>query len=158
MKEETTAEAAQGKHAAEFPRKESSHNGTTIGYTVEVRFIGHKPEIINGMVLGKEWQRAKFETVTPPIPGVPNARPWHSALFTIVGLYDYSAAQALRWWFHANADASGFGSMCLESRIVAHSVKYSMSAEAISAHAVVSGEDRTSVVPDWNTDKQPRSA
>ena len=148
-------EPVQAAQPSEFPRKESSHNGTNIGYTVEVRYTGHKPAIINDMVLGKEWQRPKFDAVQPPIPGVPTARPWNAALFSMLGLYDYSAAEALRWWFHANADATGIGAMCVESRIVAHRVKYSMSEEAISEHSIISGEDRTSIVPDWNTEKQP---
>lgn len=141
------------KIEGEFPRKGSSHNGTSIGYSVEVRYNFPDPAIINGMLLSKTWKKVHFDKVQPPF-GVPNAKPWNSALFGMLDLYDYCAAQALRWWFHANAD-QGVGAMCLESRIVAHKITYSQSEEAISAHAAVSGEDRTSIVPDWNTPKQP---
>lgn len=140
----------------EFPQQPSTHNGNTVGYTVEARCAFHEPRSIAGVLLGKEWKRLTFEKAPAPF-GVPIAPPWHNAIFGMLSLYEYSAAQALRWWFHANADASMEG-ICLETRIVAHSVKYSMSSTAISEHALIGGEDRTSVVPDWNTPKQPKAA
>lgn len=129
--QDVSAEPEQAQQQGEFPKKGASHNGDTIGYTVEVRYSYHQPQMVAGMLLGKEWQRLSVEKAMPPF-GVPISAPWNSAIFGMLGLYDYPAAQALRWWFHANAHAGSLGAICLESRIVAHRVRYSMSEEPVS--------------------------
>src|SRR5690606_9220355 len=95
----------------------------------------------------QRWKRVKFDTIPLPV-GVPSGPPSLSGLRDKLGLYSYQAAQALRWWFHANAAAS-WNDLCLETRLVKHRVKYSYECEAISAHAVIGGDDRSNVMPDW---------
>jgi hypothetical protein len=135
---------------SEFPRKGASHNGTSEGYSIEVRYTGHRPQEVCGMILGKEWQPLKVLQTQQPF-GVPIARPWNERIFGMLGLYDYAAAQAMRWWFHANAEATpAAGAMGVESRLVAHKVQFSVSEEAIYAHQYISAEDRSNCKPDWN--------
>lgn len=146
-------DAQAGQTQSEFPRKGQSQNGTSTGYSIEVRTSAKQPTQIGTMLLGHEWQRLKVDQVQPPF-GVPIARPWNERIFSMLGLYDYAAAQALRWWFHASAEATPYaGAMCLESRIIAHTVKYAISEEAVSEHMQIQGDDRTNCIPDWGKPK-----
>lgn len=123
----------------------SSKSGTTNGYSIEARYNFNSPHVINGHTLDKEWRTIAFDTA-PSGFGIPSP-PFEFAIVAL-GLYGYSQAQALRWWFHANADAT-FHGICLETRIVKHTVKYSIEAERKSEHLTIGGEDRSNCMPDW---------
>lgn len=130
---------------SEFPKKGSNHNGTEHAYTIEARSMFNEPQVFGKQIFDQRWKRVQFDQVAPPF-GVPAG---HSMVADRLGLHSYPAAQALRWWFHANAHAT-FSGICLESRIVKHAVSYTFSEEAVSAHEVISGEDRSNIMPDWN--------
>jgi hypothetical protein len=83
------------------------------------------------------------------VPGGPRfQQPWLSAGHC----FSYQAAQALRWWFHANADA-GIGGICLRSRIVKFAIKYSIEVARQTEHCEIGGDDRTNCIPDWGNKK-----
>lgn len=134
---------------SEFPRPVgTSGNGTTHAYSVEARYMYTTPKKFGDVLLDQRWRRLSF---VPSHIGVPDG-PYHSYGMRACGLLGYSAAQALRWWFHACADADvGVGSMCLETRIIKHRVEYSHKEIAESAHVVITGDDRSNIMPDWGS-------
>jgi len=129
---------------SEFPKQGGSGSGTETCYSVEARCT-HKPKQIGAQIFDANWLTVQFDHVAPPL-GVPSGPP--SMMRDKLGLYGYQAAQALRWWFHANA-AAGWQDGCIETRLVKHEVKYSYSSQALSAHVAIGGEDRSGVMPDW---------
>lgn len=128
---------------SEFPKKGEHGQGTETAYTVEARSMFNEPQVFGGQIFDQRWKRIQF--AKSPAFGVPVG---NAMMADKLGLYSYEAAQALRWWFHADA-RQNFTGICLESRIVAHKVAYSYSVEAVSAHVVVGGEDRSNMMPDW---------
>lgn len=129
----------------EFPRKPgTSGSGTTHAYSVEARYMFSTPKKFGDTLLDQRWQRLHF---VPSHIGVPDGPAWNHGP-RACGLLGYSAAQALRWWFHAVADTDMMGGLCLETRIIKHAVQYSHSETAESAHMVISGEDRSNCIPD----------
>lgn len=122
-------------------------SGTTYGYTVEARFSYHEPAQIGGVLLDNRWREVKFTASTI---GVPRGPRWNAAQFEQGGLVGYAAAQALRWWLHADAEANSVGGgVCLETRIVKHKLTYSYAVERVSDHGHIGGEDRSNCIPDW---------
>ena len=61
----------------------------------------------------------------------------------------YAAAQALRWWLHAAAEADNMSGLCLETRIISHKISYSHKIETVGAHDHIHGDDRSNCMPDW---------
>ena len=97
-------------------------NGTTksIVYHVEVRTSFDQPQEIAGMLLGQNWAPLSISQY-PSGLGVPNVTIDSAGKH---GYFTYEAAQALRWWFHAEARYS----FCLQSRLVAFDWEESWSA------------------------------
>lgn len=122
----------------------SSGNGTLVGYSVEARSTFTSPTSINGQLFDERWAHVRFNDNSPI--GVPRGPIWSIQWLAICGLYDYPAAQALRWWFHASAEHN----LCIETRIVKHNIKYSYDSARVSDHCVITGEDRSSFMPDYN--------
>lgn len=85
----------------EFQYSAGDHHSTMIGYTVEAMFDFNAPRTICCQIFDREWRQITFAESTTI--GVPPTK-----TFTVDlrkhGLYDYEAAQALRWWFHAQAN------------------------------------------------------
>ncbi len=130
----------------EFPKNRSKSSGSETCYSVEARYNFPAPVEISGQIFDERWREVKFEE--NPV-GVPRASQFqeHTLRHRMLG---YSAAQALRWWLHANADAMKAGMCaCLETRLVKHTIKHSCEIEAVSVHAHIHGEDRSSYMPDW---------
>ncbi len=121
--------------ADEFPKKGTSASGTDTAYTVEARMAYHRPEIVAGHNLDLRWSRVSFEASRVGVPNRPSMFPLER-----LGLLSYQAAQALRWWFVAEA-AKDHKHLCVETRLVEHEVKYSYSETAERACAQVGGED-----------------
>lgn len=144
-KSEEVTEEAVSEPASEFPKKGGHGSGTEDCYTVQARSMYTEPQPFGKQIFDQRWKHVQFDQVQFPLPGVPAG---HSMISDRLGLYSYPAAQALRWWFHANAHA-GFSGICLETRIVKHKVTYTYAEEALSAHDVISGEDRSNLMPDW---------
>lgn len=121
-------------------------NCTTVGWSVEARSTAHAPEAIGEQIFDERWQPVKFAY---GMPGVPTGSPFDGPWLQQMGLLGYASAQALRWWFHAEAPRA----LCIETRLVKHAVTVAVSAARQTEHDVVSGEDRSSIMPDWQGKK-----
>lgn len=130
---------------AEPPYNAGSGTMNGDGWTVEVRLADYaQPIQIGDMVVSHQWQRVGF---TPAVIGVPAHSEYQSYL-GYTRYLSYPAAQALRWWFHAEA-AKGSLALGLHSRLVKHRIRVEHSVEAVSVHCGIGGEDRSSMMPDW---------
>ena len=127
-----------------FPVNGASATGTDIGYSVEARLAYPEPRQVCGHLLDLRWTTLHFDK--SPI-GVPQARPGNF-LMLATGLYSYQAAQALRWWFLAQAE-NEFSCLCIESRIVEHQITYSYYTKAVRAGSIVGGDDRSNIMFGW---------
>lgn len=110
-----------------------SRSGHCHGYIVEVRLNSTRPAVVNNMLLDTRWQRVSFSKTQQ---GVPRG-PWY-LYHELAGcdLLGYASAQALRWWFIANADAD-IGTYCLETRLVEYRIEYSTKTEPLRSLDVV---------------------
>lgn len=125
----------------------SSGSGTSTGYSVEAR--AHcGPTIVHGKIYGPDWSVVEFRERDDdsgiPAPGGYDS----SGQLLNHGLLSYPSAQALRWWFHADAENDEYNGMRIgnkrvvlrtstvgiETRLVKHEVKYSYTITAVSAH------------------------
>jgi hypothetical protein len=129
---------------ADYQAEISSESGKEVAYTVEARYATSRPVQIANQIFDNRWRTVQY--VDSPI-GVPTAHPIRRQTQQH-GMYGYSAAQALRWWLHAEADASMNG-ICLETRLIKHEITYSSKAVAVSQHCIIGGDDRSNCVPDW---------
>ena len=148
-KKEEPSTATTAEIAPEFPKKGQSGGGTEEAYSVEARFMYNEPKQFGAQIFDQRWKTVLFDRVSPPL-GVQHGPPSRSGARAVCGLYGYQAAQALRWWFHANA-AAGWQDTCLETRLVRHRLKYEFSSEAVSAHVQIGGDDRSGRMPDYGT-------
>lgn len=119
----------------EYPKKSSNARGTEEAYSVEARCTDIRPRTIAGRLFDNRWQKVAFDQAAIGVPGGPS----HNHHSRHLGLLTYSAAQALRWWIHAAADVEVIGSICLETKLVKHQIRYEWSCEAVSEHAMVGG-------------------
>lgn len=103
---------------ASFPHERGNHHSTTTGYSVEAMHDSDSPRMVGGQLLDNRWREVTFAKDSPI--GVPPTKPFTAELVTH-GLYDYEAAQALRWWFHAVANYEG-NEYCLKTRLIEHKV------------------------------------
>ena len=120
-------------------------SGTETGYTVEARYDYQSPVQIGGQLFDNRWRQVDFEKSTIGVPTAPR----HQRHIAYHGLLGYAAAQALRWWLHAHAEAEHGVAFCLETRIVSHKISYSHEIETVAAHAHIHGEDRSNCIPDY---------
>jgi hypothetical protein len=115
---------------SEFPRDvcPAHHSRGERGYTVEARCTLKHPKTVNGKALGGEWLQLEF----PHGRGVPAAPPYSP--LPLMGLLSYQAAQALRWWWIAEAEAADICSTNgIETRLVQFDVKVDWEARAVAA-------------------------
>ncbi|MDN7413448.1 hypothetical protein QZM42_33525 [Burkholderia vietnamiensis] len=133
----------------EFPKKGTSGHGTTIGYTVEARHTARDHVVIAGVVYTDKWKRLNPDRASIGVPAHGMFEPWLAQC----GLMNYPAAQAIRWWFHAIAEAD-FHNLCLETRIVKHQVKYSYEETSVSEHAFIGSDDRSNSMPDYGSNRR----
>lgn len=120
----------------EFPKSGSSGSGTTTGYTVEARHNYHDPVTIGSQTFDLRWREVRYQR---GVPGVPtrSGSPHDEGTYRT---YSFPAAQALRWWLHAESEAgTGFG-VCLETRLIEHKIEYKYSVTAIAAHEHAGGD------------------
>lgn len=143
-----------GEALLEFPKKGSSGSGHETAYSVEVRSMYGHARQLGKLLIDNRWQAVSFEEGPSGIP----AGSKYYFVSRHLHLMGYPAAQALRWWLHADADSDLGGGLCLETRLVKHEIKYSFSEESVSAHAYIGGEDRSSSVPDWGHPVPPIKA
>lgn len=133
----------------DYRRERGNGSGTEIAYMVEARINSDRPEQIGDQIFDNRWREVHF---VHALNGVPRCSPY--ARRTIEnGLLGYPAAQALRWWLHANADKDGISGICLETRIIKYEIAYSYSITAVSSHKHIHGDDRSNLFPDWGEEK-----
>jgi len=130
----------------EYRRQHSSGSGEEIAYSVEARYNFTEPTTVGGQLFDNRWRRVHFER---SVVGVPPCGRWHRKTIEH-GMLGYAAAQALRWWLHALADAE-IGGLCLETRIISHRISHSFKIEAVAAHGHIHGDDRSNCIPDWGS-------
>lgn len=135
----------------EYKRNQGHGTGTETCYTVEARHCYPDAIVIAGQIFDIRWKRAHFEESPVGVPSGPAYIHRHAKEH---GMLSYQAAQALRWWIHAQGESTGTGCVCLETRLVKHQIKWSYSIEAMSAHDLVTGDDRSNIMPDWGAQPQ----
>lgn len=135
----------------EPPYDASSGSMSGDGWTVEVCLEDYaKPHQVGDMVVSHQWQRVNF---VPSHIGVPSHASYQGYL-GYTGYLSYPAAQALRWWFHAES-AKGTLSLGLRSRLVKHLISVQHSSKAVSVHCEIGGDDRSAMMPDWGKKEPP---
>lgn len=102
-----------------FPNERGNHHSTLIGYTVEAMFDYNSPRMIAGQLFDNRWHEVSF-VKAPEGFGVPAGDRFNTEIHKH-GLYGYEAAQALRWWLHAQARLEG-NEYCLRTRLIEHKV------------------------------------
>ncbi len=101
----------------DYKTTKSKGSATLTGYTIEARFYLREPEKIGRQIYDKDWRQVKFDLSDNSIP----MSPVHHRELLEHGLFSYSAAQALRWWFHAQAEIECVGGAPgLQTRLVQH--------------------------------------
>lgn len=91
---------------------------TATGYSVEIRTSYRQPCLVHGVIVDATWRTLSHEIRKDGV-GVPLG--YFDQKLSEHGLLGYSAAQALRWWFLAAAEAERpIGSLCLETRLRQH--------------------------------------
>lgn len=113
---------------ADYNKRGSNGNSDEYAYTVEARYNYHEPTLIGDQLFDMRWRRVTFKE---SVIGVPAAEPFRRLVHEH-RMLGYSAAQALRWWMHATADA-GMNGLCLETRLVRHKITQSFTIEAVDA-------------------------
>ena len=126
--------------------KDFEGSGSFPAYSVEARdtYGPARADIIPGIQLDTVWRPVSFQRAQA---GVPIGPSYSADIMERCGVMSYPAAQALRWWLHAQAEAGKTSGLCLETRLVEHRVKYSITHTAVSVHAVIGGDDRSSMRP-----------
>lgn len=103
----------------DYKNIKSRSSKASTGYTIEARFNLREPEKIGRQIYDKEWRQVEFDRSAI---GVPMSTSYHRELLEH-GLFIYSAAQALRWWFIAQAEIEcAGGAPGLQTRMVKHRV------------------------------------
>ncbi len=127
---------------SDYPQDAGKTSSVCPAYSVEARYNYHESKKIGDQIFDNRWRRVIFDT--GPI-GIPIAVVRHAELKNY-SLFNYSAAQALRWWLHAKADVTMDG-FCLETKLVKHEIQSESKCRAMSEHEIISGEDRSSSRP-----------
>ena len=103
----------------DYKTVKSTHTLIRTGYIVEARFQDCDPGIVGKQIYDDRWRQVKFDQSKI---GVPMSPAYHRELID-QGLFTYSSAQALRWWFHAQAEIECVGGAPgLQTRLVQHRV------------------------------------
>lgn len=155
----TNKEPKYAAPADDFPKKGPSGSGTDVSYSVEARLAYWEPRQVCGHLLDTRWTRLHFAKSPIGVPAKKFAMLAGPAIAAGNELLDYQAAQALRWWFLANAEQE-FSCGCIETRLVKHTVRYEYSITAESAHDYIGeGESRTNIMPaDYHKKPEPKAA
>jgi hypothetical protein len=113
------------------PRSESC-SGNEEGYTVEARVDWLCPVQIGTQLFDNRWRGVKYDK---GVIGVPSADPYQKYVIEH-GMFSYAAAQALRWWLIASAEATKT-EVGLETRLMKHRISYTQKVEFISGHSFI---------------------
>jgi hypothetical protein len=129
-----------------YSTKVGSHSGSETAYSVEARYNYISPAKIGKQLFDNRWRTVEFDASSVGVPRAPSYQ--RETLNS--GLLSYSAAQALRWWLHALADYEGHS--CIETRLIKHKISFSMEIVAVSSHAEIGGDNKSSMMPDYGKD------
>jgi hypothetical protein len=98
----------------------SSGETRMTGYRPEVRTSYHTPSLVAGQIVDSEWRPISYKT-GEGILGIPHG--YFDKQLSEQGLLGYAAAEAIRWWFMAAAEAERpLGALYLETRLQSYSV------------------------------------
>jgi hypothetical protein len=134
-----------------YPHEVGRQSGGISAYSVEARYMYTDTLTVGSQVFDTRWRTVHFSESA--LVGVPRCGS-HDWAIMATNLCSYQAAQALRWWFHADL-AKDFRGSCLETRIVKHKINYSLDYSAESAHELITGDDRSNIMPDWGKKPEP---
>lgn len=137
------------KQLIERAEPHSRGSGTETGYKVEARYNFNQAVKISDFIIDNRWRQIDFPKATN---GVPQA-PFYQRHTLEHGYLSYAAAQALRWWLHAEAESDG-GGLCLETRIVKYKIAHSYEITRVAEHMRIGGDDRSNCIPDWGKAEQ----
>ncbi len=127
-------------------------SGTCHGYSFEARYNYPSPKTVGGIALDNRWRAIGWQEAKI---GIPLRRHRMFGLDATM-LLEHNEAEALRWWFICLADATEVcGSLCLETRIVEHEIKYEYSATPI---AYIDAMDMRGDLPDDMTEPETTAA
>jgi hypothetical protein len=141
------AKVTEQKLDDDYKADKGTGSGTSTGYSVEARST-RGPAVVNDQIFGPNWTTVLFHERNDG-QGVPSPGGYDSSGQLLNhGLLSYASAQAIRWWFHANAEDGqdkgirigntkiGFNTSLsgVETRLVRHEIKYSYTITAVSAH------------------------
>ena len=87
----------------EYPKTRANGSGSNTGYTVEARNVSDRPQKLGDQIFDNRWRQVAFNKGEI---GVPSGLRHSVHVMGSEYLLEYSSAQALRWWLHANADFS----------------------------------------------------
>ena len=110
-----------------YKRERGNSSGTETFYTVECRCPGSRPIVVLGQAITSDWLPVQVDR--GPV-GVPVSADWRN--IATQGHYTYAAAQAIRWWFLAEAERCRLG-MFVETRLVKHETNYMSLTTAVAA-------------------------
>lgn len=110
-----------------YDRARGNSSGTETFYTVECRCPGTRPIVVLNQAITSDW--LPVHVSESPV-GVPQSKDWRSIVTQ--GHYTYAAAQAIRWWFLAEAERCRLG-ILVETRLVKHETKYTSVTTAVAA-------------------------
>ena len=138
--------------------KYGAGSGTIRCYVVEARCRMEQPEVlVSGEVLDGRWRRIHF----PAGPIGVKVELWNRQA-EAEGFLDFSAAQALAWWFIANAqsrrESGTYRTIGIETRLVQVEFTYSYSAKEIGVSRALGNHDDRDVKFEARPVGSPRDA
>lgn len=108
----------------------SSGSSRLVGYRPEVRTSYHTPTTVLGQIVDGQWREIKFHTRND-LSGIPTG--YFDKELGLHGLLGRAQAEAIRWWFLAQAEAESVtGALCLETRLKSY--------ELVLTHKVIEKE------------------
>lgn len=118
----------------------ASGSGSQDWFLVEARLDYSEPRSVAGHMLDDRWRRLDFPR---SLVGVPCTSTQFGYGAADHGMMNIEAAEALRWWFLAQAEADRIGgSLCVETRIVKVCYHYTFRCEEIGVSAAVTSSEQ----------------
>lgn len=113
-------------------------SGTSVGYTVEAKYDYPAPVQIGDQLFDNRWRNVSFSKSPIGVPCTDDELNEH-------GLMTYTQANALRWWFHAQANAEHKG-WVLVTRLISHKLEKTWKVTATEAHEIHGGDGNESTI------------
>ena len=108
----------------------SSGESRMVGYRPEVRTSYRDPTLVSGQIVDGVWREIKYHS-RDDLSGIPAG--YFDKKLKEHGLLGRPQAEAIRWWFLAQAEAErATGALCLETRLKSY--------ELVLTHKVIEKE------------------